>query len=391
VHILASTIVASALLAPAAAAADTPRPASSASSDLAALDAALQELVGAGVPGIVVRLQDPGRAAIGLTAGVGELATGAELRPSAQFRIGSVTKTFVATVVLQLVGEGRLTLDDPVSRWLPGLLARGHEITVRQLLDHTSGLPDYVNDPDLFAGIVQNRIWDPRELVGLAERQLPLSTPGSVFAYSNTNYIVAGLLIEAVTGHALGRELERRIFSPLGLGHTSFPATSARMRGYYAHGYLSPEPIPTADGPRLDVTGYNPSHAWAAGAIVSNPADLATFFRALLGGRLLSPPLLREMKQTVDEDPTDPVRTYRYGLGLQRVSDTCGVNWGHSGAIYGYQTLAFWNERTGRTVVMASNMEPAPASAEAPLATAVNLALCGNTRTGTPAATTLAP
>lgn len=388
VEILASTIVASALVAPAAAAADAPRPGASASSNLTALDAALQEFVAAGVPGIVVRIQDPGRAAISLAAGVGEVATGAELRPSAQFRIGSVTKTFVSTVVLQLVGEGRLTLDDPVARWLPGLLANGHDITVRQLLNHTSGLPDYVNDPDLFAGIVQNRIWNPRELVGLAERQPPTSKPGSTFAYSNTNYIVAGLLIEAITGHHLGRELERRIFSPLGLDHTSFPAATGRLTGYYAHGYLSPETIPTADGPRLDVTGYNPSHAWAAGAIVSNPADLATFFRALLGGRLLSPPLLREMKQTVDEDPTDPARTYRYGLGLQRVNDPCGVNWGHSGAIYGYQTLSFWNERTGRTVVMASNMEPAPAAAEAPLATAAGLALCGNTRTATQAATT---
>ena len=126
------------------------------------------------------------------------------LRPAAQFRIGSITKTFVATVVLQLVGEGRLTLDEPVARRLPGLLANGHQITVRQLLNHTSGLPNYSDDPDLFAGIVQNRIWDPRELVALAERHPQLFAPGSAWRYSNTNYIVAGLLIEAVTRHSPG-------------------------------------------------------------------------------------------------------------------------------------------------------------------------------------------
>jgi D-alanyl-D-alanine carboxypeptidase len=380
VLVLAATVVAGLLLSPTAAGAATPQP-PTASSDLPALDAALDDFVAAGVPGILVRVQDPHRAALSSAAGVGDLATGAALRPSAQFRIGSVTKTFVSTVVLQLVGEGRLTLDKPVARWLPGLLANGHQITVRQLLNHTSGLPNYSDDPELLAGIVQNRIWDPRELVGQAETHPQLFAPGSAYEYSNTNYIVAGLLIEAVTSHPLARELDRRIFSALDLDHTSFPATTARLTGYYAHGYLSPEAIPTADGPRLDVTSYNPSHAWAAGAIVSNAADLSTFYRALLGGRLLSPRLLREMKKTVAEDPTDPAETFSYGLGLERVNDACGANWGHTGGIYGYQSLAYWNERTGRTVVVASNMVPAPAAAEAPLASATALALCGNTRT----------
>ena len=238
------------------------------------------------------------------------------------------------------------------------------------------GCPTTSEDPKLFAGIVKNRVWAPRELVALADRHPQLFAPGSAWSYSNTNYIVAGLLIKAVTGHSLARELTRRIFSPLHLDHTSFPVASARLPGYHAHGYISTETVPTADGQPLDVTGYNPSHAWAAGAIVSNAADLSHFYGALMSGRLLAWPLLREMKKTVAEDPTDPNTTFRYGLGLQRVNDICGANWGHDGAIFGYQGQAYWNARTGRTVVIASTMYPAPAAAKSPLATATDLALC---------------
>lgn len=345
------------------------------------LDAALNDVVAAGVSGIIVRVQDPHRAARHYAAGVDALATGTALRPNAQFRIGSITKTFVATLVLQLVGEGRLKLDEPVAQRLPGLLANGDRITVRQLLNHTSGLPDYTTDPELFAGIIMNRVWHPRELVALAEKHPQLFAPGSAWSYSNTNYIVAGLLIEAVTGHPLARELDRRIFSPLRLNHTSFPVGNAPLTGYYAHGYITTEVTPTADGQPLDVTGYNPSHAWAAGAIVSNATDLSTFYRALMNARLIGPALLSQMKKTVAEDPTDPNSTFRYGLGLQRVNDPCGANWGHDGSIFGYQDHAYWNANTGRTVVIASTMYPAPAAAESPLATATGLALCANTIT----------
>jgi D-alanyl-D-alanine carboxypeptidase len=344
------------------------------------LDAALSDVVATGVPGIIVRVKDAHEAARNFAAGVGELATSTPLRPTAEYRVGSITKTFVATIVLQLVGEGRLRLDEPVATRLPGLLPNRPRITVRQLLNHTSGLPDYIQDPKLFAGIKQNRVWAPRELLALADKKPMVFAPGSAWSYSNTNYIAAGLLIQEVTGHSLARELKQRIFSPLRLDHTSFPVGSARLSGYHAHGYISTETAPTADGQPLDVTGYNPSHAWAAGAIVSNAADLSHFYQALMSGRLLARPLLREMKETVVEDPTDPNATFRYGLGLQRVQDTCGANWGHGGAIFGYQGQAYWNARTGRTDVIASTMFPAPAAAESPLATATDLALCANAK-----------
>ena len=333
----------------------------------------------AGIPGILLQVQDPRAGTRRYAAGVNDLATGAALKPTARFRIGSITKTFIATVVLQLVGEGRLTLDEPIARRLPGLVANGDRVTVRQLLNHTSGLADYVADPELMAGISKNRVWAPRELVALAERQQQQFAPGTAWGYSNTNYIVAGLLIQAVTGHPLARELDRRIFSPLHLDNTSFPATQSRVPANFAHGYISTETNPTPDGRPLDVTGYNPSHAWAAGAIVSNAADLSHFYRALMTGKVLNPAELRQMKTTVAEDPNDPNSTFRYGLGLQRVNDDCGVNWGHDGAIFGYQSNAYWNDRTDRTVVISTTMFPAPAAADAPRTDALVLALCSNT------------
>ena len=289
---LTATVLASLALGAGTASATPPGTASTLRAGGTQLEAAVNDVVAAGIPGVIVRVKDVQRPAHWSVAGVSDLATGGALRPAAQFRVGSITKTFVATAVLQLVGEGRLRLDEPVARRLPGLLANGQRITVRQLLNHTSGLSDYADDPELLAGIVDNRMWKPQELVALAERRPQLFDPGSAWTYSSTNYIVAGLLVEAVTGRSLAQVLDRRIFAPLRLRHTSLPDT-ASLSGYHAHGYVTTEIIPTADGQPLDVTSYNPSHAWAAGAIVSNAADLSTFFRALLSGRLLGPALRR--------------------------------------------------------------------------------------------------
>jgi D-alanyl-D-alanine carboxypeptidase len=169
----------------------------------------LNDVVAAGVPGVIADVQDR-RGGRLVAAGVADLATGARLGPQARFRVGSITKTIVANVVLQLVGEGRLSLDEPVARQLPGLLANGNTITIRQLLNHTSGLFDYTADPTVFEGQERNRIFTPKELVAIAETYPSTAPPGRIWAYSNTNYIVAGLMVEAVTGHRLGQELRRR-------------------------------------------------------------------------------------------------------------------------------------------------------------------------------------
>lgn len=283
----------------------------------------------------------------------------------------------MATVVLQLVEEEKLSLDDTVEQRLPGLLRAGDLITVRQLLQHTSGLADYTADPGVLTGVAQNRVFKPRELVKIAETMPATTAPGSGFGYSNTNYIVAGLLVEAVTGHRLGHELRRRIIGPLHLTGTSFPVSSKRIPGYHAHGYV-PTALAATPGEQLtDVTALNPSAAWAAGALVSTTTDLSRFYRALMSGRLLGPDMLRQMKDTVAQDPTEPA-TFRYGLGIERVQDPCGANWGHTGAIFGYQSLAYWNQRTRRTVVLSSTMFPPPATAQRPLETLTIGALCGH-------------
>lgn len=345
----------------------------------------LQDVVTAGVPGVIARVQDGSETRL-VAAGVADVATGAALRPHARFRVGSITKTFVATVVLQLVEEGRLSLDEPVGRRLPGLLAKGDTITVRQLLNHTSGLFNYTDDPTLLQALVQNRVFTPRELVALAETHPSTAPPGTKWAYSNTNYFVAGLLVEAVTGHQVGRELRTRIFEPLGLENTSFPVTSGKIPGYHAHGYVpmeliptgsvNPEFPPTPDGRFVDVTKLNPSAAWAAGAIISNAPDLSRFYRALMTGRLLTPSMLREMKTTVPMDPTNPSGP-GYGLGILRLPGSCGVNWGHDGAWAGYQDVALWNERTDRTVVIAWTLFNPPEAAGVALSNLVGFALCG--------------
>jgi D-alanyl-D-alanine carboxypeptidase len=345
----------------------------------------LRDVVAAGVPGVVARVQDGSQTRL-VAAGVADVATGAALRPFTKFRVGSITKTFVATVVLQLVGERRITLDEPVGRRLPGLLANGDAITVRQLLNHTSGLFNYTEDPIWFQGVIKNRVVTPREMVAIAETHPGTAPPGTKWAYSNTNYIVAGLLVEAVTGHQVGQELRTRIFKPLGLRDTSFPVTSGKIPGYHAHGYVPNEPTPagsadtefptTPDGRFVDVTELNPSSVWAAGAIISSAADLSRFYRALMTGKLLTPSMLREMKTTVPLDPANPSGP-AYGLGIFRLPVPCGVIWGHEGSWFGYQDAAYWNERTDRTVVIAWTLYNPPLAASLALMRLTNFALCG--------------
>ena len=333
------------------------------------LQAMLDKIVAAGIPGAIM-LEQRGHDADFTTAGVADLATGAPMRPGARFRVGSITKSFVATVVLQLAQEGLLALDQPVARWLPGLLTDGATITVRELLNHTSGLFDYTHDPAFFAAVEANQVFQPAQLVAIAESHPQVFPPGTAYGYSDTNYIVLGLLIQAVTHHSLGWELGHRIFGPLGLRDTSFPATTAHIAGYHAHGYIS-----APGGKPYDVTYINPSEAWASGAIISTASDVSRFYQALLGGRLLSPPMLRQMKTGVDETPGDP--TAQSGLGIERYEDPCGTTWGHGGQIAGYEDSAYWNQRTHRVVVLATNLWPgATPAADTLINNTYNYALC---------------
>jgi D-alanyl-D-alanine carboxypeptidase len=316
----------------------------------------LDDVVAAGAPGglLVVDDEKPWSGARGLA----NRARRTPMRTDDRFRIGSITKTFVATVVLQLVAEGRLTLDAPVERWLPGLVPRG--VTVRHLLSHTSGLFDYVNDPAAFTG----KIAEPRKLVALAAAHPPLGKPGERFGYASTNYLALGLIVERVTGTSLEVQLTRRLFGPLRLTHTWLDTGAAsRLR---VHGYIAPTRDGIIVGPREDTTGRPAPFAWAAGAIVSDAHDVATFFAALLRGKLLPASLLREM-----------IPRTGYGLGLVAYRTPCGTAYGHTGNLLGYISAA-WNSPDGkRRIVLVANTYPLGGDAERAFHRALEVAYCG--------------
>ncbi|MFD9204524.1 serine hydrolase domain-containing protein, partial [Streptomyces anthocyanicus] len=313
-----------------------------------------------GTVGVVARSTDP-RGVRYATGGVADRATQAAVRPGDKFRIASASKTFVATVILQLVGEGRLSLDDTVEHWLPGVVSGngndGGAITVRQLLQHTSGLFDYTSDFPEFEGTAgyqaeRYRSWTPQELVGIAMRHTPRFAPGDGWSYSNTNYILAGMIIEKATGHTWNEEVTNRLIRPLGLRDTLAPTTESRIPGRHLRGYSSFEEA----GPAIDITELNASAGGAAGAMISTTADLSRFYQALLGGRLLRPAELTAMKTTVPAPELDEAWPgVRYGLGLMSVPLSCGgVYYSHGGNLPGYTTRNGISADGRHTVVLNS-------------------------------------
>jgi D-alanyl-D-alanine carboxypeptidase len=345
------------LLAPGRAAAgsgervDTVAPASS-RIDSGELRELLHQIVAAGAPGAAARIADE-HGVTQAASGVADQRTGRPMRPGLHYRIGSVTKSFVATVVLQLVADGRLSLEDTVERWLPGILPYGDQVTVRQLLNHTSGVPEYVAGPYIRLYTdpqEQFRAWAPRELVALVAALPQDFPPGTAWSYSNTGYVLAGMIVEAATGNELGKELRRRIFRPLGLRDTVFPVDRATIPRPYANGYGFP--FGQDQGPLLEFTVFNPSLAWAAGAVVSDLGEVEQFFRALLRGRLLPAPLLAEMTT-----PFPTGRGFGYGLGLIVIETPAGRILGHDGAIPGFLDVVLSTEDGRRQVGLMMNAE----------------------------------
>lgn len=341
-------------------------PAAGAPQSKPALGLATTALVAAGAPGVEVLVND-GKTTVRFAAGVSNRATKTPLQSTDPFRVGSLTKTFVAAVVLQLAGEGKLGLDDSVERWLPGLVPSGAGVTLRELLSHRSGIFDYVEDPSVFARYLSDPgfTWQPRELVALAVSHPAGFAPGTRYEYSNTNYVLLGLVVEAATGDTVGAELQQRVFSPLGLSQTSY-APDAHPPDSIAHGYL------LSQKPQLDTTFYSASYADAAGAIVSTLDDLAHFYRALLGGRLLAAPLLAQMKNTRSIGGGNG-----YGLGLLRLRLSCGTFLGHTGDIPGYSTFAFARRDGKRQFVVAANGDGFGRRAQAAYNVLVQRAACG--------------
>ncbi|MFE9044079.1 serine hydrolase domain-containing protein [Streptomyces sp. NPDC012421] len=348
---LAAGLTVTALAAPALAANPAAAPAPG-KKDHTATQAALDANAAAGVPGAVAQARVDGRSWTG-TAG--------DRGGDDRYRVGSITKTFTATVLLQLQAEGRLDLDDTVEKWLPGLVrGNGHDgrkITVRQLLNHTSGVYSYTEDPGfqqkVFGpGFLEHRYdtWKPRDLVAVATGHAPEFAPGTSWSYSNTNFVLAGLVIEEVTGRPYGKAVENRIIKPLKLRATSVPGTRVNLPRPSSRAYSTLGP--DASAPVHDVTALNPSLAHAAGEMISDSADLQTFYRALLKGRLLPKAELRELTTTVPVSAEYP--DFRYGLGISWQKLSCGTEiWGHGGGIHGSNSEAY-TTRDGRHTLAAN-------------------------------------
>jgi D-alanyl-D-alanine carboxypeptidase len=315
-----------------------PGTASSAAAENPVVQERLDGLVETGFPGALGSLTHPNGAHDDYVAGVGNVKSGAEVPVDGEVRVGSNTKTYTAVVVLQLVEEGLVDLDSPIETYLPGLV-RGEsidasKITVRQLLQHTSGLPNYTSALAAEIEKIQHAYMSPRDLLDLALTEPATGAPGEKWEYSNTNYVLLGLLIERLTQRPIFEEVTERIIEPLGLSHTYFPTVGEEgFRGEHPTGYHV-----SAAGKQIDVSELDPSWGWAAGQIIATPSELNEFMRAVVDGRLLSEESMTQMQTTVPSDESLWPGA-AYGLGLERYSLSCGGEiWGHGGDIHGFET-----------------------------------------------------
>jgi D-alanyl-D-alanine carboxypeptidase len=306
-----------------------------------------RSLVRSGSPGALVYVRTPTATRAGV-AGWADRDAHVSMRAADRYRIASVTKAFVSVVILQLEAEGKLDIDDPVDKWLPGLVPNGGAISLRRLMNHTSGLFDYTEDSSFADGIFANpsRQWAPRELLAVAFAHAPNFAPGTNWSYSNTNYVVLGLVAEAATGKPLGQSLQERIFTPLALTSTSFPLT-IELGPDFVHGYVR-----LATGaPLTDVAPLlSPSWGWAAGAIVSNARDVTLFYRALFTRKLLPAVQLKEMEQTDALGAT-------YGLGISTAVTACGRAYGHEGDFGGWRNVVYATANGKREAVVMVNVD----------------------------------
>ena len=309
--------------------------------EVESLKSRAQGLVEAGYPAALAVVSDAKGESAGVAVGKGSLETGQAPPMDGEVRVGSASKTFVAVVVMQLVQEGKVGLDEPIETYLPGLIKGegidGSKITVRQLLQHTSGLPEYTDTTpgsgDIFQ--IKDHYAQPRDLLDTALSKPAAFEPGTQWKYTNTNYIVLGMLIERVSQRPVGEQIDQRIVKKLGLSHTYLPGNGEKkLHGPHPQGYHL-----SAEGKLEDMTDLDTSLAWAAGGMVSTPSELNTFFQAVLDGRLLTQASIDEMKNGAVDVSSHLGPGAVYGLGLLGTPLSCGgTAWGHHGGIAGYET-----------------------------------------------------
>ncbi|WP_229323481.1 serine hydrolase [Streptomyces sp. UNOC14_S4] len=322
---------------------------------------ALEAHVRTGIPGVLGQVRDADGTWNG-SAGVADRDTGRKRLPEDRFRAGSITKAFTSVVLLQLEAEGKLRLDDSIERLLPGVVHGngndGRGITLRQLLNHTSGLYEYLDD-DFFKRIgttdwPEHRYdtFKPADLVATAVAHPPKFRPGTDWSYSNTNYVLAGMVIEKVTGASYESEVERRIVRPLGMRATSLPGTSSQIPGPHGRAYSD---LGGGPGAKIwDTTELNSSWIWSAGEIISTVGDLNRFYGALLGGELLPKKQQQELLTAVPAKEAGEGEAY--GLGLFRTTLPCGgYIWEHGGSVNGSLSVAASSPDGRHTAVFNAN------------------------------------
>lgn len=320
--------------------------------DTAAVSAVHRTALAQGAPGALTRI-DEGHLSRHVATGEADTAAHTRMDTGRRFRVGSVSKTFTAVVLLQLVAEGRIELDAPANRYLPEPLP-DDRITVRHLLSHRSGLYDYTNDmfqhtvPGFEA--VRNKVFSYQDLIDLSTARPLNNEPGAAYSYSNTNFVVLGQLIEHTTGTPVATHYRKRIFTPLRLRNTSYVHPRTSLSGSYARGYLRQDDTTL---PLVDSTEQTVSWAQSAGAVISNGKDLNRFFSALLSGRLLPAEQLRDMTTMV---PVTADGKQSYGLGLRGRTLSCGTTvYGHTGTVQGYYTYAFTTSDGARSMTSLAN------------------------------------
>ena len=313
-------------------------------------------------PGAILHVSHPDQGTHAVAAGVADIQTTAPLAPDARFRAGSIAKPFVAAVVLQLVGEGRLSLDDTMAELLPddvtARFAGSDRITLRMLLDHTSGIPEWLSD-EVIGMIAADpaKIWDVREFLDLAAAQSPAFAPGAGWGYSNTDYNLLGLVIERATGGSWREAVRTRVIAPLGLTSTTLPERGdVAIAGAFMHGYG------LIGGSVVDLSFIDPSMAGAAGggALVTTVGDLATFLAALRSGKLFKDPAtFGEMTGFVAAEGEGG--RVGYGLGLEKYALPGGIEMiGHSGGTAGYRSGVFYFPALDLTMTFVISVQDDP-------------------------------
>jgi D-alanyl-D-alanine carboxypeptidase len=299
------------------------------------------------LPGVSVTVSSP-KGNYTRAYGVSNRSTGAPLTVNDHVRIASITKTFTATAILLQVADGKLSLEDPISKWFPNV-PNATKITVRDLLAMRSGLYDFTAEPKFLKAFTENPLlkFGPQDVVKIEETHKPVAEPNTETKYTDSNYVLLGLILEAVSGETAEAAITNQVIEPLGLKHTSFPATAA-MPKPFSRGYFAGD---EGKSKIQDYTAVNPKVAWTAGAMVSTLGDLRKYARELATGPLL-PPSLQAERLEFGEIPNKGGPPVGYGLGILHVGSWLG----HDGAIFGFSTVTMYEPKTHTTIAATANL-----------------------------------